>query len=306
MTYRFTRKHDLDAEVNRLIREQIDKALHQLTEEISEDLIEAVHDARKRFKKGRSVLRIVRKTIDESTYQSENDCLRQAGRLLAPARDAQARLETLDQLMEQYAMAIDLDLFGELRLAMDQYQHQMAEQVLEKDAMVDKVIPILKAMRQRLQAWHLQADGWEALAPGFKRIYRQGYERFATAYEQQDVVSFHDWRKRVKDLMYDLRMVKRLWPGMFDALEDEVHDLSDYLGDDHDLSELRDFLQKHRLDGAVDEPLLKVIMPLIDHRQGQLRQQAYALGQRVYAEKPKAFIKRMGHYWEAWQPKDRR
>ncbi|PSN13656.1 hypothetical protein C7271_22355 [filamentous cyanobacterium CCP5] len=301
MPYRFTQKQPIEVDVKRLIREQINKALHQLTEELSNDPKEAVHDARKRFKKGRSVLRLVRKTIDESVYQRENDCLRQTGRLLAPVRDAQARLETLDDLMATYAIAIDLNLFTELRAAMDAYQHQMVAQVLDKDDLVASVLPQLKEMRHRLAEWSVQAEGWAAIAPGFKRIYRQGRERFATAYQKQDVESFHSWRKRVKDLMYDLRMLKRLWPGLIDALEDEVHTLSGYLGGDHDLSVLQDFLQHHRLDGVVDDALLKVINPLIDHRQGTLRQQAFSLGQRVYAEKPKRFIKRMEAYWDVWE-----
>jgi hypothetical protein len=31
----------------------------------------------------------------------------------------------------------------------------------------------------------------------------------------------------------------------------------------------------------------------------QLRDQAYWLGRRIYAEKPKAFRKRIGRYWDA-------
>lgn len=302
MTYHLTQKAAVEAEVKRLIREQIDKAIYQLTETISEDSVEAVHGARKHFKKARSVLRLVRKTIDESVYQRENGCLRQTGRLLAPVRDAQARLESFDALMEHYAAAIDINLFQELRLVLEQYQQQMEAQVLGKDNLVASVIPQLQEMRSQLEEWHLQDSGWEALGPSFKRIYRQGRERFAVAYEQQDAQSFHHWRKRVKDLMYDLRMLKPLWPKLLDTLEDEVHTLSNWLGDDHDLSELQGFLQVHRLNGVVDEPLLKVLMPLIEHRQDHLRQQARPLGERIYAEKPKRFIQRMGTYWQVWQP----
>jgi len=40
---------------------------------------------------------------------------------------------------------------------------------------------------------------------------------------------------------------------------------------------------------------------LIEHRNAQLRAEAFALGERLYAERPKPFGKRMHRYWRAWR-----
>src|SRR5262249_34951169 len=48
----------------------------------------------------------------------------------------------------------------------------------------------------------------------------------------------HEWRKRSKDLRYALDLLEPTWPPVVKALADEVHALTDRLGDDQDLSRL--------------------------------------------------------------------
>ena len=44
---------------------------------------------------------------------------------------------------------------------------------------------------------------------------------------------------------------------------------------------------------------LEAVLALIDHRQQELRRLALQLGARVYAEKPKPFVRRMRAMWRA-------
>jgi hypothetical protein len=67
------------------------------------------------------------------------------------------------------------------------------------------------------------------------------------------------------------------------ALADEAHELSDRLGDDHDLAVLLEW-------GA--EPL----EPLIATRRRELQEEAFAYGPRLYSDKPKAFVRRIEHW----------
>jgi len=38
---------------------------------------------------------------------------------------------------------------------------------------------------------------------------------------------------------------------------------------------------------------------LIDRRRNELQKQAFAYGQRLFAEKPKRFVRRLERYWNA-------
>ncbi len=51
--------------------------------------------------------------------------------------------------------------------------------------------------------------------------------------------TFHEWRKRVKDLTNQAQFLAPLWPEIFGGLRREFDALGDILGDDHDLCVVR-------------------------------------------------------------------
>jgi len=106
----------------------------------------------------------------------------------------------------------------------------------------------------------------------------------------------HQWRKRIKDLWYQLRIVRKMWPALLDETADQAHELADLLGDHHDLAVLREDLKAR--EGLSDE---KALVTAIECRQGELLDAALDLGARLHAEKPKALLRRLSAYWESWR-----
>ncbi len=300
MAYRLQPQSAVEANVRRILGEQLDKAHYQLTENFSYEPADAIHDARKRLKKARSVLRLVRKALDKETYKTEKNALRDIGHLLAPARDGEAYRETLEDLTEHYASVLEEDAFAQLQEALLDLHLGRLRQLIDPDEPMATVINTLKESQLRLKRLELDQEGWDALQKGLKKIYRQGRDRMTTAYEEASDTSFHEWRKRVKDLWYDIRMLKSIWSPVMKVWESEAHQLSKHLGDDHDIAELHDFLVNHQHDEALHDSHLKLLLPLMQHRQGQLRKQARTLGQRLYAEPPAAFTERIAAYWQIW------
>src|SRR5687768_2612661 len=88
--------------MSRVVTGQIDDALDRLRETGDGDLGAAIHDARKAFKRCRAAIRLGRQVIGDTAYARENAAFRDAGRSLAPARDAEVVVETLDGLVERY------------------------------------------------------------------------------------------------------------------------------------------------------------------------------------------------------------
>src|SRR5437660_1397158 len=82
--------------LQRLARKQLDEVLDQLADPRSRS--DAVHEARKSFKRLRAVLRLARLQIAAHVYKAENLALRDASRPLTQARDAKVLVETLDEL----------------------------------------------------------------------------------------------------------------------------------------------------------------------------------------------------------------
>jgi len=60
----------------------------------------------------------------------------------------------------------------------------------------------------------LKAGGWSAVAPGVECSYRSGRKALVTIRRDPADESFHEWRKRVKDLWYQVRCCGHMANGM--------------------------------------------------------------------------------------------
>ncbi|MBV9802777.1 MAG: CHAD domain-containing protein, partial [Solirubrobacterales bacterium] len=171
-----------------------------------------------------------------------------------------------------------------------------ARRRLFESGLTGQVAGELKAVRSRIDDWSLRHGGWRALEPGLERSYARGRDALERARRRPTVENLHEWRKRTKDLWYHLRMLKPAAPGIVGGAVKEADRLSKLLGDDHDLAVLRECVERSAGALAVD---LDAVYELIDHRREQLQAEAYLAGERLYAEPPKQFIRRLHRYWKA-------
>jgi CHAD domain-containing protein len=286
----------LDDGIRRIATEQADQALGNLRGE-EEDLNEAVHDARKRFKKIRAVLRLVRKEMGEEHFKRENRCFRDAGRALAEVRDDWVLTETLDDLRARHEDELSPRAFENLRTRLRERYDATARQVLVGGARLEEVAVKVAAGRQRIQDWPLD-PGFQALLPGLGKVYRRGRKRMEDAFEDRTFEAYHEWRKRVKYLWYHARVLRHARWEVMDGWADSVHDLSNLIGEANDLSELRIALGEDpnlEPEGSERDRLLA----LVDRRREELRESTRPLGQRIYREKPGEFVARVRDSWEA-------
>jgi CHAD domain-containing protein len=283
--YRLEEREPLSKAVGRIARGRIDDALDELRGKTESTPEEAVHGARKDMKKLRALLRLVRGELGEQRFARENVCFRDAARELAGARDADVMLETLDSL------DLPAGLRWELRKVI-QASRERNGAGGDREAAGRDAVAILKEGRKRVGDWPLDDDSFQALAGGLERTYRRGRRDFKAARTQPSVAALHEWRKRVKDLWYQQTLLCRLWPPVMTAVGDEAHELSDRLGDDHDLAVLADWFKEH----TEADPDLQAA---IDRRRAELQKEAFALGARLYADKPSAYVRRLERLWDA-------
>jgi CHAD domain-containing protein len=123
---------------------------------------------------------------------------------------------------------------------------------------------------------------------------------FANAYKKHRVEDFHEWRKQVKYLWYQVRLLRELWPDPLKQLADELKTLTDYLSDDHDLAMLRERVLA-QAENSNDQTEREAIVALIDQRRAELQVLARLLGERLYVENFGAFKNRFHDYWRVWQ-----
>lgn len=280
----------------RIARGRIHNALDELRGEGSRSAAESVHEARKDLKKLRAVLRLVRAELDGTTYRRENERFRNAGRLLSGARDAEVKLETIDALRSH-------DGPMPTKAVLRKYIRSLES---ERDGRVDTERELegaaaeIEAGADAVGHWDLHTDGWDLVGPGLSRAYRRGRGRFGDVRREASAEAVHEWRKRVKDLWYHLRILNPIWPGVLEETAKQAHELSELLGDHHDLAVLAEDA-RGRPDRFNSKADLEALLAAIERRQAALLEEALAIGARLYAEKPKAFAARMERYWRAWR-----
>lgn len=295
MSYRFQLDESVPGGIRRIAVEQIDQALDHLIH-IEDDIDEAIHDARKRFKKIRAVIRLVRDEIGDEVYHRENTFYRDAGRELAELRKSVVAVQTLDHLIEHYDSELEADAFQNVRNKLVNH-HNNVRQCLIEEKTVEMLVVKIQAAKKDMAELPVVHDDFAAIQDGLKRVYKRGTKALDRAYSDPTPENFHEWRKRVKYLWYQMRILKPLWPDMLDELADSVHDLADYLGDEHDLADFEHMIKRHP-SLFESEDAAQALIGLSARWRKELEAKAHSLGERIYAEKPKAFTKRMETYWQ--------
>lgn len=292
--YRLKPKEDVAEGVRRIAAGRAAKAVERLAELDEESLATAIHGARKDLKKLRALLRLIRKDLGRETFKVENCRYRDAGRLLSGSRDAEVKLETLRSLRDGFE---DDPPPGTALLWEQALERERDEIAAGGDgaASIDEAAHLIEQGRERTGSWQLR-DSWKLLEPGLAKTYRDGRQAMTRALGDPSAENVHRWRKRAKDLWYQLRIVREAWPPLLDTTIDQAHELTELLGDHHDLAMLDEDLRS-RGDLGEREPFEAAISKC----QEELIEAAGELGRRIYAEKPKAFRRRLKRYWIAWR-----
>jgi CHAD domain-containing protein len=290
-TYRLRDGESVPSGILRMARGRIDHALDELQGKTDSSSEEAVHEARKDMKKLRALVRLVRDDLGDAVYRRENLCYRDAGKELAGLRDADVMLATLAGLEQRLPDDLGGSAVGDLRQAVE--AHRLRTAAGARAPAAAQVVDVLISARRRVGRWPLADDGFTAVAHGLERVYRRGRRAFRTARREPTTENLHEWRKRVKDLWYHLSVLRVAWPPVMESLADEAHALSERIGDDHDLAVLLQWAEEHAPDAAA------AIAEAVGRRRAELQGEAFAIGARLYADKPSASIRRLGRWWEA-------
>jgi hypothetical protein len=308
--------------LRRIALGQLDIALELLEGEIDRGrAASAVHETRKSLKRLRALMRLLEAEFPPRSFAAENRSLRDMGRRLAEARDAEVMLTTLEQLLSRHPRKLGRRRsFTKLREQLAAERDRAASTaMLGKAAARREVIDELRALRSRVLQWRLpERPGMELATAGLRRIYRQGRRRYRRAArgKHERTRAMHEWRKRVKDLRHVAEMLDRRDPNGARAqhggrrrggaagrrkvreaarlrrLARRADELGETLGEDHDLAV---FAERVRNDRSLQlgRSARRKLLRLIRRRRLRLRRRALVDGARLYRRRPKAFVARV-------------
>ncbi len=311
MAFKFDIRESLTGGISRIACERIERVIESLSEK-PQPSAESIHEARKDLKCLRAVLRLARGSIQSEVRKRENIFFRDAGRSLSAARDSQALLEALQHFSRRHRR--HLQGTTQKQESINEFIEKIREKIEQEKIdrlpreMLRKLVPELRQAKRRAGLWFdgtvLQpGNEWETFVGiGLRRTYRQGknllWQLEMIGQENASDETWHELRKCAKALGYQLRLLRPIWFGPINVLLREIDQMTDRLGDDHDLAVLYDSSETQESANTRQR-----FLQFLDRRRRKLQLESLQLARRIYVEKSGQFEHRFAAYWHAWKLK---
>jgi CHAD domain-containing protein len=246
----------------------------------------AVHEARKGAKKAEAILLLLDR-LGFAVPRKDERRLRTARRALSILRDADALIETFDDLRSRYPNRIPQHTAALVRAHL-QRARDTSDTRAATVGRLPQVALALRSIRRSARGWAVPPVDPQDLPSVIARAYRASRKAMNRARERRRMDDFHLWRKRVKTLWNQLRLAGPLMPGTAATIK-RLKDLEAALGEEHNLAVLRVRLSGDWALGRLSSNA--AAKNLAAARQRQLRRDALAMGHRLLADSPKQFNK---------------
>jgi CHAD domain-containing protein len=298
MSYRLKSKERPSQGLKRIFREEIGSAVRLCRHPAKQGGV-TVHETRKHIKKLRAALRLVATEAGEHRHAREDRSLSEIAKAVADLRDAHVRWQTFTRIREDMRGDSAAHPFPKIEelLAMERESFSAAFAGWRKQA-----IPELETAKRRLSDWPLDDMTWKQVCGAVAKSYRRGRDALGEVVKKPSPETFHEWRKEVKRLWYQLRLLQPLNRVVLEKIASDAKTLGELLGLDHDFAFLLARLDEERSDSALQEERA-TLQKLIRKRSRKLQRDAAELGRRFYAEPPKAFAKRISIFIKEWKSK---
>jgi len=142
--------------------------------------------------------------------------------------------------------------------------------------------------------------GRRAIAKGIVRAYKQARSAMDVVRDDPTAERFHDWRKKVKVMSNELKLVSRAVPELADTVAPKLDRLGEILGQIHDLDCAAATSERHpRWFGTeADREAVRVLVA--EHRV-LLERDAFSLAETVFAGRPRDVREVIETSWTTWR-----
>ena len=245
-------------------------------------LAQRVHHFRKAVRRARAILELVWDALPRDQRRDTRDSLRASRRALGDARDhsvvphALMELELSDVMR---ASAHQIVAGAKPPMASD-VQTRLEEGAALVRLELDRVIGALP-----------EAITWSVVRHGIERVYRRA--RRARKRSRSDVHQFHVWRRRSKELAYQLDALADAFGERMAAIAHDLDPILDAQSIGVDVIMVCQFLRVHAVDvpGIVADPLIDELDRRIDDHIRLAKHESRAM----FSTKPSDFARAVRH-----------
>jgi CHAD domain-containing protein len=251
---------------------------------------EAVHEIRKALKRWRALLRLLGDILGGAGAQLRSEA-RDLMRALSQARDAQSAIDALADLRKTDG-ALSATSFATIAARLDEIK-RAAEMNIVTSGTRERLHRYLDFAALSVDRWPLKKIDFEAIAEGLAFTYRRARSLVPKSWPDATPEELHNLRRRVVEHRHQMDLIEPLWPRLGHVWSQEAQRLRNRLGACQDLTVFAALIApNHSL-----APWRSRLAPAIAARRAAHIAAAARLAGRLFAEKPKAFRRRIAAMW---------
>lgn len=293
--YRFAidNEEELNDGIVRVAIEQLTFIKEQAKIPRSMDL--SVHEMRKAFKRLRALLRLIRFDIGKQLFLTENTRYKNMAGALSTLRDIHVIISYLAGCFEADELVIEEESF--IRFINHLNKQKETEMIaLIENKTLDLIIKECDDQVYRIKEYPLTQVGPHTIYKGVTHAYKKCLNKMEAAQLMLDDGMLHKLRKKVKYLYNQMLLIQAVWPDYFTHYSDALKNISELLGDDHNLAETIVIIQEtpdHILKAEEKQSLIRSI----NNERSTINDEVWPLLGKAFTESSAAFAKRVKSYW---------
>ncbi|MBB4122765.1 CHAD domain-containing protein [Martelella radicis] len=275
-----------DAAFRKVAVSQLEDAIKALRKQ-PRGLDEAVHDARKKFKRVRGLLRLIRPAAKDFS-RAENARIRDMAADLSGGRDATALIECAAYLR---GLADD----GGRDMALSRLETTLRERrdsaAVSDAALRKKAKEAIHTCRDAIAAieeaaFHAdRSAAAKCIGKAWKKQLANAQVALMTVQADGADGDFHELRKKSQTYWMFCALLSPAWPSALKAKRNDAKALADLLGHEHDLSMLLQLLDSPDAPGLDSETLATCRDAALETR-AQLRRRAIKSARKTFGDEP--------------------
>ena len=253
-----------------------------------------VHEIRKSFKRMRAFLKFYPKSPD-SILREFKPAIVSLGKSLSIIRESAVNIQVFDKISDGN------ELISERRIKLIKTHLVQKNSELLKNGFLENQVcsdihSLMSTISGKLTDPETEHPTAQHVYQGICDSYRKGYDSFSTVIDEYDSEELHKLRKKLKVLWYQLELFKYLQPRYLRVKSDQLHKITEQLGEDHDLYV---FLQDIKTgDLELDPGEMEIIENQVQHHKELNGLRLANRLKQFFVDEPGDFNKKMAEVFE--------
>jgi CHAD domain-containing protein len=288
-------KGDLQDEIQSLMNKYL-SVIEQNSNVNNQNIEEAIHNIRKTIKKIRAVLLLMRNEIGYSSYLREKDFYRDIGRQLSEFRNLDVYLSVAMNLDQQFTSDLKYSCLRHLIAQIRYFKEENLNQLIKPRGFFSEINQKLAIARSGVEKAKIGGNSFIFLMNGLRNSYKKSRKALDLCLDESTKKNAHQLRKALKNVWYQIRIFKPVYPVMCKAYAKSLKSSTEILGELNDYAEFKTYLNISSARG-LNRTNRSIINNILDDLQNEKLAAALPEIRLALTETPSQFIKRMNGYW---------